>query len=333
MTRSSTSPSARPRCTASSSCRAAAGGNPPAIADGGRPGSSTPIGASRAIPRVARTWAAVLVVPAVPCATSSAATAITSRTAAMPATRNVLARAPAVHISEFIGPRLRLPSVADPDRAPVPDRGPDGRSSTADLVAGSAESSARGPGARRTTPLSATHPEMRGHAAVGRSRQRRRGARDRTEGLEQAADCASAGPTAAGSRRSDLVSAHERRLPAPVARRGGRAAFRSLPPAARGLTRLLSPSPRHSLRSMDSAGERSVEPFNVVIAGGGVAALETAFALRAVAGESARMTLVAPDSEFVYRPMAVREPFAHGPARRYQLAQIANDVGAELITD
>jgi sulfide:quinone oxidoreductase len=84
---------------------------------------------------------------------------------------------------------------------------------------------------------------------------------------------------------------------------------------------------------MDSADERSVGPFNVVIAGGGVAALETAFALRALAGESVRMTLVAPDSEFVYRPMAVREPFALGPAPRYQLAEIANDVGAELITD
>jgi sulfide:quinone oxidoreductase len=74
-------------------------------------------------------------------------------------------------------------------------------------------------------------------------------------------------------------------------------------------------------------------PFNVVIAGGGVAALETAFALRALADDSVRMTLVAPNTEFVYRPMTVREPFALGPARRYQLAQIANDVGAELITD
>ena len=75
---------------------------------------------------------------------------------------------------------------------------------------------------------------------------------------------------------------------------------------------------------MDSAGERSLEPFNVVIAGGGVAALETAFALRALAGESARMTLVAPDSEFVYRPMACllytshRSPIRTG--RRFRTA-------------
>jgi sulfide:quinone oxidoreductase len=84
---------------------------------------------------------------------------------------------------------------------------------------------------------------------------------------------------------------------------------------------------------MESVDDSSPIPFDVVIAGGGVAALETAFALRALAGDSVRMTLVAPEREFVYRPMAVREPFALGPARRHPLAQIANDVGAELITD
>jgi sulfide:quinone oxidoreductase len=84
---------------------------------------------------------------------------------------------------------------------------------------------------------------------------------------------------------------------------------------------------------MDRADTSPPGPFDVVIAGGGVAALETAFALRALAGESVRMTLVAPEREFVYRPMSVREPFALGPARHCPLAQIANDVGAELITD
>ena len=84
---------------------------------------------------------------------------------------------------------------------------------------------------------------------------------------------------------------------------------------------------------MDSVDNSPPGAFDVVIAGGGVAALETAFALRALAGESVRMTLVAPEREFVYRPMTVREPFALGPARGHPLAQIANDVGAELITD
>ena len=64
-----------------------------------------------------------------------------------------------------------------------------------------------------------------------------------------------------------------------------------------------------------------------------MAALEAAFALRDLAGEGVCVTLVAPNSDFVYRPMSVGEPFALGAARRYLLAQIANDIGAELLTD
>ncbi len=84
---------------------------------------------------------------------------------------------------------------------------------------------------------------------------------------------------------------------------------------------------------MDPQDPSSSQPFNVVIAGGGVAALETAFALRDIAGESVRLTIVAPNTDFVYRPMSVGEPFALGAAQHHRLAQIANDVGAELITD
>lgn len=79
-----------------------------------------------------------------------------------------------------------------------------------------------------------------------------------------------------------------------------------------------------------AAGAR---PFNVVIAGGGVAALEAAFALRDLARDAVHLTLVASNTEFVYRPMSVGEPFALGAARRYPLAQIATDIGVELITD
>jgi sulfide:quinone oxidoreductase len=75
------------------------------------------------------------------------------------------------------------------------------------------------------------------------------------------------------------------------------------------------------------------ERFNVVIAGGGVAALEAALALRDLAADRVRLTLLAPQSEFVYRPLSVREPFAYAPARRYPLAGIAADVGATLVKD
>ncbi len=75
------------------------------------------------------------------------------------------------------------------------------------------------------------------------------------------------------------------------------------------------------------------EKLRVIIAGGGVAALETALALGELAPENTDVTLIAPDTEFVYRPMAVREPFAYGPAHRYPLAPIVHDAGAKLLSD
>ena len=70
----------------------------------------------------------------------------------------------------------------------------------------------------------------------------------------------------------------------------------------------------------------------MVIVGGGVAALETALALADLAPDRTDVTVIAPNSEFVYRPMVVREPFAYGAAHRYPLASIVHQAGAELIT-
>jgi len=66
------------------------------------------------------------------------------------------------------------------------------------------------------------------------------------------------------------------------------------------------------------------EPFNVVIAGGGVAGLEAALALRELGGKSIVTTLVASDPELVYRPLTVREPFGYPLAdtRRLQMGQL-----------
>jgi sulfide:quinone oxidoreductase len=72
--------------------------------------------------------------------------------------------------------------------------------------------------------------------------------------------------------------------------------------------------------------------LRVLIAGGGVAALETVLALHHLAPDHTAMTVIAPDSEFVYRPMSVREPFAYAPVNRYPLAPIVGDAGAELLT-
>jgi sulfide:quinone oxidoreductase len=73
--------------------------------------------------------------------------------------------------------------------------------------------------------------------------------------------------------------------------------------------------------------------LRVVIAGGGVAALETALALQHLAADQTDVTAIAPNSEFVYRPMTVREPFAYSKARRYPLSPIIQRAGARLITD
>jgi sulfide:quinone oxidoreductase len=68
--------------------------------------------------------------------------------------------------------------------------------------------------------------------------------------------------------------------------------------------------------------------FRVVIAGGGVAALETMVALRALAGGLVDVILVAPDEVFAYRPLAVAEPFGLGSIARFSLPALAAGCGA-----
>jgi sulfide:quinone oxidoreductase len=70
-------------------------------------------------------------------------------------------------------------------------------------------------------------------------------------------------------------------------------------------------------------------PLQVLAAGGGVAGLEALLALRDLAGGRVELTLLSPEEEFVYRPMAVAEPFGRGRADRHPLADIAADVRAE----
>jgi sulfide:quinone oxidoreductase len=68
----------------------------------------------------------------------------------------------------------------------------------------------------------------------------------------------------------------------------------------------------------------------VLIAGGGVAALEALMALRELAEERVSLELITPTPEFAYRPLAVAEPFGFGDVRRYDLVRIAADHGAEV---
>jgi sulfide:quinone oxidoreductase len=76
-----------------------------------------------------------------------------------------------------------------------------------------------------------------------------------------------------------------------------------------------------------------MKPMNVVIAGGGVAGLEAVLALHSLAGPRVRLTLIAPDPDFSFRPMTVAEPFALGHAERVPLSSVAEETGAELVTD
>src|SRR5437660_8209151 len=72
---------------------------------------------------------------------------------------------------------------------------------------------------------------------------------------------------------------------------------------------------------------------NVLIAGGGVAGLEAAFALNELAAERVAVTLLSAGQEFVYRPLSIGEAFSASRAEHYPLAPLAADAGATLISD
>jgi sulfide:quinone oxidoreductase len=66
----------------------------------------------------------------------------------------------------------------------------------------------------------------------------------------------------------------------------------------------------------------------VLIAGGGVAALEAALALRALAADEVSVELLAPDPQFWYRPLAVAAPFRAGEVRHFALDGLTRAIGA-----
>jgi sulfide:quinone oxidoreductase len=72
------------------------------------------------------------------------------------------------------------------------------------------------------------------------------------------------------------------------------------------------------------------EARRVLVAGAGVAGLETALALQAIGEGRVSVELVAPEKEFTYRPLAVAEPFRVGDVRRFPLDRLVGDAGAQL---
>jgi sulfide:quinone oxidoreductase len=68
-------------------------------------------------------------------------------------------------------------------------------------------------------------------------------------------------------------------------------------------------------------------PTNVLIAGGGPAALEAALRLNHVGAGHVTTTILAPETTFTYRPLSILDPFAAGGAVSYPLQRIAADAG------
>lgn len=69
--------------------------------------------------------------------------------------------------------------------------------------------------------------------------------------------------------------------------------------------------------------EWHMDVLRVLIAGGGIAAVEALLALDHLAAERVEVELIAPTERFVYRPHLVAEPFSLGPATRIDLGRLA----------
>ncbi|HVF78046.1 MAG TPA: FAD/NAD(P)-binding oxidoreductase [Solirubrobacteraceae bacterium] len=74
-------------------------------------------------------------------------------------------------------------------------------------------------------------------------------------------------------------------------------------------------------------------PVQVLIAGGGIAALELLLAVRVLAGAHVAITLLTADAQLAPRAMTVAEPFGRGGAQTYEWSLIARDQAADLVVD
>lgn len=84
---------------------------------------------------------------------------------------------------------------------------------------------------------------------------------------------------------------------------------------------------------MGRPNARATAAHKVVIAGGGVAALEALLALRALAQDRVEIDLVTPNGEFANRPMELAALFRDEQVQHFDLNRIAADQGATLVPD
>lgn len=74
-----------------------------------------------------------------------------------------------------------------------------------------------------------------------------------------------------------------------------------------------------------------VQPLQVVVVGGGIAALEAVLALHDLSGARLEVTLIAPEPDFVLRPMAVVAPFSRGRVDQLALEQVMREHGGQFL--
>ncbi len=74
-------------------------------------------------------------------------------------------------------------------------------------------------------------------------------------------------------------------------------------------------------------------PVKVLIAGGGIAALELLLALRVLAGRLVEVTVLTPDAGLTPPAMTVATPFGRGGARTHEWAAMASEHSAQLVLD
>lgn len=74
-------------------------------------------------------------------------------------------------------------------------------------------------------------------------------------------------------------------------------------------------------------------PKQVIICGGGIAAVEALLAVRALLAVGIELHLVAPNRQFVYQPLAVAAPFGLAETHLFELAELCHEHGATLHED
>jgi sulfide:quinone oxidoreductase len=77
----------------------------------------------------------------------------------------------------------------------------------------------------------------------------------------------------------------------------------------------------------------AAERPRALIAGGGVAALEAAMALRELCGDRLQLTMLSASRHFEYGPLSVAQPFGLGRAHRFRLEDLVGDRGVQLVFD